>query len=58
MINAFTSGFEALLEFFKFLIIAIAALLPFAIIIVPTFLTVSHYTKKRKKKKTQEENNK
>jgi len=55
MINAFTSGFEALLEFFKFLIIAIAALLPFAIIIVPTFLTVSHYTKKRKKKKTQEE---
>lgn len=48
--NALTGAFNALIDFFKFLIIAVTVVLPFSVIIVPAIFIFVFIRKKRKHK--------
>lgn len=51
LLTSFVNGLRAVITFFDFVLIAIAAILPFAIILVPTGFGIYIYIKKRKHKK-------
>ena len=51
LVNTFVNSVYALFNVFKTLLIVIVAVLPFAIIIVPTLLGIRYYSKKKRSKK-------
>jgi hypothetical protein len=53
--TAFGNGINGLLTFFDFILIALATVLPFALIIVPTGLGIYYFQRKRNKKKKDKE---
>lgn len=56
LLNSFLGGVNALLKFIEFIVFAAAAIIPFAVIIVPTIFGIKYLHNKRKQKKIEKFN--